>query len=34
MFVAVMQAIDSWNGDDAPAPGWHDRAWLRTILVE
>ena len=33
-FVAVMQAIDLWSGDDSPALGWHDRAWIRTILVE
>jgi hypothetical protein len=33
-FVAVMQAIDLWNGDYSPALGWHDRAWIRTILIE
>jgi hypothetical protein len=33
-FVAVMQAIDLREGNDASDPVWHDRARVWTILVE
>src|SRR5271168_4251018 len=33
-FVAMMQAADLSNGDYLSDPGWHDRARVRTILVE
>ena len=30
----MMQAADLRNGDHLSDPGWHDRARVRTILVE
>jgi hypothetical protein len=33
-FVTVMQANDLRKGNDSSDPGWHDRAWVRTILGE
>ena len=30
----MMQAADLSNGDNLSDPGWHDRARVRTILVE
>jgi hypothetical protein len=33
-FVAMMQAANLRNGDHVSDQGWHDRARVRTILVE
>ena len=30
----MMQATDLRDGDHLSDPAWHDRAWLRTIVVE